>query len=234
MTKRLQIFEAPEITVTFDPNVCKHTGVCLLTLPAVFDVRRSRWIQPGNADPRLVAEAVQKCPSGALQFYRNPSRDPAAASLLAKRKLLNRVAVLLGVSETRDDTARAIGAAIAEVRGYDFVGVYDIAEGEVRAVGWTGEAPRHVRFPVERGLCGAAARSGQTVVVNDVSADPRYLTTSTATRSEMIVPVIDPATHDVVGTIDVASNRTDAFSAEDRDLVEDCARAMLDFWTEPS
>src|SRR5688572_33496588 len=120
MAKRLQIYEAADMTVSFDPNVCKHSGVCLMTLPAVFDVRRARWIQPDRADPTQVAQAVQKCPSGALQFYRNPSRDPAAASLLANRKLLNEVAVLVGNSDTRDATARALGVAIAEVRGYDF------------------------------------------------------------------------------------------------------------------
>jgi L-methionine (R)-S-oxide reductase len=232
MAKRLQIYEAGDMTVSFDPNVCKHSGVCLMTLPAVFDVRRARWIQPDRADPTQVAQAVQKCPSGALQFYRNPSRDPAAASLLANRKLLNEVAVLVGKSDTRDATARAIGVAIAEVRGYDFVGVYDIADGEVRAVGWSGDTPEHPRFPADQGLCGAAAKSGETVLVNDVSADPRYLTTSSATRSEMIVPVIDPATRGVVGTIDVASHRADAFGSEDRHLIEDCARAMLGLWTE--
>ena len=78
MTKRLQVHEAPEITVSFDPNLCKHSGVCLLTLPAVFDVRRGRWIQPEAAHHSAVADAVQKCPSGALQFYRNVSRDPVA------------------------------------------------------------------------------------------------------------------------------------------------------------
>ena len=232
MAKRLQIYDAPDVTVSFDPNVCKHSGVCLLTLPRVFNVRRARWIQPEHEDPTQVVAAVQKCPSGALQVYRNPSRDPAAASRLAKHKLLNRVAVLLGVSHARDAAAQAIGSAIAEVRGYDFVGVYDIAGGEVRALGWSGDTPEHERFSTEQGLCGAAARSGETVLVNDVSADPRYLTTSSATRSEMIVPVIDPVTRDVVGTIDVASNRPDAFGIEDRDLVEDCARAMLGLWTE--
>jgi uncharacterized Fe-S cluster protein YjdI len=93
MTKRLQVYESPEITVTFDPNVCRHTGVCLRTLGAVFDTRRARWIQPEAAPADDVAAAVQKCPSGALQFYRNVSGDPAAKALLAKRKLENQRAM---------------------------------------------------------------------------------------------------------------------------------------------
>ena len=45
-TKRVQSYETPEIVVTFDPNVCIHSGVCVRGLPLVFDVRRKRWIAP--------------------------------------------------------------------------------------------------------------------------------------------------------------------------------------------
>lgn len=66
--KRLQTYTAPGITVTFDPNVCIHSGVCLRTLPMVFDVRRKRWVAPEAASPEQVAAAIRKCPSGALQY----------------------------------------------------------------------------------------------------------------------------------------------------------------------
>ncbi len=65
--KRLQTYATPDVTVTFDPNVCRHTGVCLRALPAVFDVRRKRWIAPAAASAVEVRAAVEKCPSGALQ-----------------------------------------------------------------------------------------------------------------------------------------------------------------------
>lgn len=70
MSKRLQVYETEAITVTFDPNVCRHTGVCLRTLPAVFDVRRQHWVRPELATADEVEAAVRKCPSGALQFTR--------------------------------------------------------------------------------------------------------------------------------------------------------------------
>jgi uncharacterized Fe-S cluster protein YjdI len=73
MTKRLQVYETDQITVTFDPNICRHTGVCLRTLPAVFDVRRQRWVRPELASADEVEAAVRRCPSGALQFTRPPS-----------------------------------------------------------------------------------------------------------------------------------------------------------------
>lgn len=68
--KRLQVYEAEGIRVTFDPNICRHTGVCLRTLPAVFDVNRKHWIRPELAEPDVVAAAVARCPSGALQSFR--------------------------------------------------------------------------------------------------------------------------------------------------------------------
>jgi uncharacterized Fe-S cluster protein YjdI len=68
--KRLQVYETDDIVVTFDPNVCRHTGVCLRTLPAVFDITRKHWVRPELASADEVAAAVRKCPSGALQFRR--------------------------------------------------------------------------------------------------------------------------------------------------------------------
>ena len=46
---RLQVYETPEITVTFDPAKCRHTGVCVRGLPAVFDIKRRRWVAPEAA-----------------------------------------------------------------------------------------------------------------------------------------------------------------------------------------
>jgi uncharacterized Fe-S cluster protein YjdI len=69
MPGRLQVYETPEITVTFDPAVCRHTGVCVRGLPAVFDVGRKRWVRPELASAEAVAAQVARCPSGALQYH---------------------------------------------------------------------------------------------------------------------------------------------------------------------
>jgi uncharacterized Fe-S cluster protein YjdI len=68
MARRLQTYEGDDIIVTFDPNVCVHSGVCIRGLPMVFDVRLKRWVRPENAPAEQVAEQVRRCPSGALQF----------------------------------------------------------------------------------------------------------------------------------------------------------------------
>jgi uncharacterized Fe-S cluster protein YjdI len=68
VTKRLQVYETDEITVTFDPEICIHSGVCARGLPAVFDVNRKRWVRPELAPADEVAAQVARCPSGALQY----------------------------------------------------------------------------------------------------------------------------------------------------------------------
>jgi GAF domain-containing protein len=112
------------------------------------------------------------------------------------------------------------------------VGLCDVGADEISALAWSGlEAPAHPRFPRSQGLCGAAIAAGKTVVVDDVTADPRYLTTFGSTKSEIVVPVtIEGA---VVGLIDVESDRSAAFSAADRALLERCAAAIAPLWRPP-
>ena len=77
MTKRLQVYETPEVTVTFDPEVCRHTGVCVRGLPAVFDVKRKRWVQLEHATTDEIVAQVERCPSGALQYRRAETKKDA-------------------------------------------------------------------------------------------------------------------------------------------------------------
>jgi uncharacterized Fe-S cluster protein YjdI len=68
MSKRLQVYETDEISVSFDPNICIHSGVCVRGLPKVFDIKRKRWIRPELATAEQVAAQIERCPSGALQY----------------------------------------------------------------------------------------------------------------------------------------------------------------------
>ncbi len=69
MTKPLQTYETSEITVTFEPDVCVHAGACVRGLPAVFDIRERRWVRPERAAAAVVAAQIERCPSGALQYW---------------------------------------------------------------------------------------------------------------------------------------------------------------------
>jgi uncharacterized Fe-S cluster protein YjdI len=70
MARALQVYETPEITVTFEPAVCTHSARCVRGLPLVFDTRRRRWIAPEAASADEVQAQVARCPSGALKSYR--------------------------------------------------------------------------------------------------------------------------------------------------------------------
>lgn len=76
MARRMQVYETAEITVTFEPELCTHSGVCVRGLPAVFDVRRRRWVMPELGAAAEVAAQVARCPSGALK-YRLKTKDIA-------------------------------------------------------------------------------------------------------------------------------------------------------------
>ena len=79
----------------------------------------------------------------------------------------------------------------------------------------------HTRIPLNQGICGAAASSGRTVVVDDVSTDARYLACSLETKSEIVVPIFAHGV--VVGELDIDSHFHAAFTAEHQDLVQHCA-----------
>ena len=70
MARALQVYESPEITVTFEPAVCIHSAVCVRGLPGVFDVRRRRWVAVEAATAEEIHAQIAKCPSGALKSYR--------------------------------------------------------------------------------------------------------------------------------------------------------------------
>lgn len=70
MSGRVQSYENEEIVVTFDPERCQHTAICLRGLPQVFDIKRKRWIDVKGASADALAAQIDQCPSGALQYIR--------------------------------------------------------------------------------------------------------------------------------------------------------------------
>ena len=120
---------------------------------------------------------------------------------------------------------------LRQTGGWRWLGIYAVGPTEISLIGWSGPAPpAHPRFPRNRGLCGAAVATGSPIVVNDVTGDPRYLETLGSTRSEMVVPV-KRATGEVVGLIDVESDRRDAFSPADVAFLEEhAALAAAQLW----
>ena len=105
------------------------------------------------------------------------------------------------------------------VEYYSWIGIYLVDGGDLVLGPWKGpEATEHVRIPVGQGVCGAAAASGETEIVDDVNADPRYLACFASTRSEIVVPIADEGA--IVGEIDIDSDEPAAFGDEDRAFLE--------------
>ncbi len=111
---------------------------------------------------------------------------------------------------------------------YNWVGFYMLEPGAdppMLVLGhYQGAMTPHTRIPLNQGICGAAASSGKTVVVDDVHKDSRYLACSLETKSEIVVPVF--VRGQVAGELDIDSHFPAAFGFEDRVLVEYCAQLV--------
>ena len=127
---------------------------------------------------------------------------------------------ILGRGGDADDVLREVVALLHDrFVHYSWVGIY-LVEGDDLVLGpWRGpEATEHVRIPVGQGICGAAAASGRTEIVDDVNADSRYLACFPSTRSEIVVPISFEGR--VVGEIDIDSDEPAAFGEGDREFLE--------------
>jgi L-methionine (R)-S-oxide reductase len=148
---------------------------------------------------------------------------PVAARIEEIRKELNLVAQS---AQTAQDLMRAMVKVLHDrMLKYNWVGFYMLEPGTEPPVlvlgAFEGAMTPHTRIPLNQGICGAAASSGQTVVVDDVNKDPRYLSCSLETKSEIVVPVFVHGK--VVGELDIDSHFPAAFTSEHQELVQHCA-----------
>jgi putative methionine-R-sulfoxide reductase with GAF domain len=129
-----------------------------------------------------------------------------------------------------EERAQRIAELLRLHTGRRSVGLYQIDGDEVVNLAWSGPAPpAYPRFPVSRGLTGAAIASGTSIVSNDVATDSRYLTALDSTGSELIVPIFQEGR--VVGTLDVEDERTNAFAGADQMFFEEVASALGELYS---
>ena len=135
-------------------------------------------------------------------------------------KMLQELGAFILAGAKGAEAVKKMVEMIRAARGYRWVGVYKLSRHELTIVAGTGDEPVcYPRFPVTQGLCGAAAESHETIVVDDVRKDVRYLPTFHTTRSEIIVPIISRSER-VVGVIAAESAKVKAFKKEDREVLE--------------
>jgi putative methionine-R-sulfoxide reductase with GAF domain len=110
---------------------------------------------------------------------------------------------------------------------YNWVGFYlvDPADPGVLLVGpFVGSFTPNARIPLGSGLCGAAASSGRTVVVDDVRKDARYLAGSSLVISEIVVPI--SVRGKLAGELDIESYFPNTFTKSEQDFIESCAKIV--------
>ncbi len=111
------------------------------------------------------------------------------------------------------------------VSKYNWVGVYMIEGDDLVLRAWDGpEATEHVKLKIGEGICGLAAKEKFTVVVPDVSKDPRYIACFPNTKSEIVVPIFKE--DKVIGEIDIDSDFIDPFDNKDRNFLERIANFL--------
>jgi len=145
---------------------------------------------------------------------------------VTRDEALEAVGEIIGRGGDADDILREVVELLQQgFEHYSWLGIY-LVEGDDLVLGpWQGpEATEHVRIPVGQGVCGAAAASGQTEIVDDVNADPRYLACFPSTRSEIVVPIAYEGR--IVGEIDIDSDQPGAFGEGDRAFLERVAELI--------
>jgi L-methionine (R)-S-oxide reductase len=113
---------------------------------------------------------------------------------------------------------------------YNWTGFYlvDPADSSYLIVGpYAGSFTPNARIPLKTGLCGAAATSGQVVVVQDVSSDPRYLAGSSLVKSEIVVPIHVNKT--LAAELDIESYFADTFTKPEQEFVQACANVIATY-----
>jgi L-methionine (R)-S-oxide reductase len=150
-----------------------------------------------------------------------------------RNELLAALKRIVANLRNRQTTLEQVASLIRRSGQHRWVGLYDLdhSSGMVRIVVWNGPgAPKFPTFPMTQGLTGSVAAGRKTVNVGNVAADSRYLTAFRTTKSEIIVPIFDPAREKVVGTIDVESEQENAFDSHTQGVLEDCAELLRPLW----
>ncbi|HZY98713.1 MAG TPA: GAF domain-containing protein [Candidatus Baltobacteraceae bacterium] len=126
--------------------------------------------------------------------------------------VVRQLGAILDTTEMRDVRAQHAAEAVRAARGYRWVGIYDVGDEEIELVGHSGvQAPARIRVPVEQGLSGDAVRTRETVNAGN----------------ETIVPILGAETGMVIGTLDVESDKPNAFDEADQRFLEACAQALM-------
>jgi len=147
-----------------------------------------------------------------------------------KDEFLGELRGLVSEATDREEALRLICQLIMEtIPNCDWVGFYFLDpdnEGELVLGPYVGEPTEHERIPLGSGICGMAAESGESLVVDDVTSEPNYLSCSPDVRSEIVIPISKDG--QVVGELDIDSHTIAAFGDEERELLEEACEIIAE------
>jgi len=122
----------------------------------------------------------------------------------------------------RDETLTRICEVLKnEVPHYDWVGFYlvdPVAERELVLGPYAGAPTEHTRIPFGKGICGQAAATEATFIVQDVTLETNYLSCSPDVRSEIVVPILKEDM--IVGELDIDSHALAPFTDQDQAFLD--------------
>jgi L-methionine (R)-S-oxide reductase len=133
---------------------------------------------------------------------------------------------LFARTDNLDELYESVCAILNEsIPTHNWVGIYLVEGPDLVLTAWRGPAAtEHVRIPIGEGICGYAAAHAESIIVDDVNKDPRYLQCFTQTKSEIVVPIMHQG--EVFGEIDVDGDELAAFGEDDRLLLEEVANRL--------
>ena len=125
---------------------------------------------------------------------------------------------IAALTEGEDDAVALMATVACEVHHaddrFDWTGFYRVTGPELLKIGPYQGGHGCLQIPFSRGVCGAAARTGQVQLVPDVDAFPGHIACASSTRSELVLPVRDGAGR-LIGVFDIDSDLPDAFTETD-------------------
>ena len=124
------------------------------------------------------------------------------------------------MSDGETDSVALMATVACEVHHaddrFDWTGFYRVTAPELLKIGPYQGGHGCLVIPFARGVCGAAARTGETQLVADVDAFPGHIACASSTRSELVLPVWN-GTGELLGVFDIDSNQPAAFDQTDAD-----------------
>ena len=125
---------------------------------------------------------------------------------------------IASLTEGEDDSVALMATVACEVHNsddrFDWTGFYRVTAPELLKIGPYQGGHGCLVIPFSRGVCGAAARTGEAQLVADVDAFPGHIACASSTRSELVLPVFG-AQGQLLGVFDIDSDQPDAFTEAD-------------------